>query len=68
MALGVQGMDNSASRAVLGSEHLSPRCWADFSVLISFLGRVIVMENVLLMCQTEVVGSGGVRLLGTRSC
>lgn len=37
-------------------------------LLISFLGRVIVMENVLLMCQTEVVGSGRVRLLGTRSC
>lgn len=26
------------------------------------------MENVLLMCQTEVVGSGGARLLGTKSC
>lgn len=37
-------------------------------MLVSFLGRVIVMENVLLMCQTEVVGSGGARLLGTKSC
>ena len=26
------------------------------------------MENVLLMCQTDVVGSGGLRLLGTESC
>lgn len=26
------------------------------------------MENVTLMCQTEVVGSGGVRLLGMKSC
>lgn len=26
------------------------------------------MENVLLMCQTKVVGSGGVWLLGTKSC
>lgn len=68
MALGVQGRDPSASRAVFGSEHLSPRCWADVFMLVSFLGRVIVMENVLLMCQTEVVGSGGARLLGTKSC
>lgn len=26
------------------------------------------MENVLLMCQTEVARSGGVRLLGMKSC
>lgn len=55
MALGVQGMGPSASRAVFGSEHLSPRCWADVFVLVSFLGRVIVVGNVLLICQTEVV-------------
>lgn len=26
------------------------------------------MESVLPMCQTEVVGSSGVQLLGTKSC
>lgn len=67
-ALGVQGLDPSASWAGFGSEHLSPRCWADCLVLVSFLGRVFVVENAQLMRQTAVLGSAGVRLLGTRSC
>jgi len=61
-------MHLSASQPIFGPERLSQRCWADFLVLISFLGRVVLMENVLLMCQTDVVGSGGLRLLGTESC
>lgn len=59
MAPAVQRMYPSASRAIFGPEHLSQRCWADFLVLVSFLGRVMLMENVLLMCQSEAVGSAG---------